>query len=285
MAGEKRRKELARQKAERQAQNRADSARRAKRNRIIAWVVIGVVFAAFIVWSQLPDDSGTPAADDLPSPTPAASASATPADKPTPGPVATPAGVTCDPVNGQSPSPQQFGKPGDAGVSGTVNWVLDTNCGRIVIALDAAAAPKTVNGLAFLTDEGYYDNSSCHRLTTAGIFVVQCGSLTGDGTDNPGFQLPDENLPKTGEANYPAGSVAMANSGPNTAGSQFFLVYQDTTLGSEAQPATYTIVGTVTEGLDVVKYVAAAGVQGGSSDATDGPPAQPLQIQTAKIEK
>ncbi len=104
-------------------------------------------------------------------------------------------------------------------------------------------APATVASAAFLADTGFYNSTACHRLTTAGIFVVQCGDPAGDGTGGPGYQIPDENLPPEGEANYPAGTVAMANAGPGTSGSQFFLVYEDTTL-----PAGYTIWGQVTDG-------------------------------------
>lgn len=103
--------------------------------------------------------------------------------------------------------------------------------------------------------------------------MLQCGDPSGSGTGGPGYQVPDENLPKEGGVTYPAGTVAMANAGPGTSGSQFFIVYQDTTL-----PSSYTIWGEVTEGLDVVQAVAAAGVAGGSGD---GPPAQPIGIVKA----
>lgn len=276
MATEKRRKQLAREKAERQAQRREESAKRARRNRIIGWTAFGVVMAAFVAWAAWPDakdmEANEAAASASPSATETASAAATP------GPIPTPKGVSCTEVTDPRPEDRTWKKPADENLSGTVKWVLDTNCGTIKIALNANAAPKTVNGLAFLTDKGYYNGNICHRLTTAGIFVVQCGSAAGDGTDNAGFTVPDENLPSDGQNNYPAGTVAMANSGPGTASSQFFLVYDDTTLGPD-----YTVAGKITSGLDVVKYVAAAGVKGGSSDSTDGTPAQPLQIRTAKI--
>ena len=98
-------------------------------------------------------------------------------------------------------------------------------------------------------------------------------SPTNNGQGGPGFTVPDENLPSNGSNNYPAGTVAMANAGAGTAGSQFFIVYKDTTL-----PANYTIWGKVVSGLDVVSNVAAAGVQGGG---TDGKPAQPIVITKA----
>ena len=105
--------------------------------------------------------------------------------------------------------------------------------------------------------------------------MLQCGDPAGNGTGGPGYSIPDENLPAEGEANYPAGTVAMANAGPGTGGSQFFIVYEDTTL-----PSGYTIWGTVAKGLDVVKGIAAAGVEGGG---TDGPPAQRVVIEKATL--
>lgn len=152
---------------------------------------------------------------------------------------------------------------------------LNTNLGTIVIAMDPKA-PITDASMASLANDGYFNGTSCHRLTTEGIFVLQCGDPTGTGTGGPGYQIPDENLPPTEPNNYPAGTVAMANAGPNTNGSQFFIVYADTSL-----PAAYTVWGKVTEGLDIVEQVAAAGVQGGG---VDGTPAQPLTIDTATVQ-
>ena len=137
------------------------------------------------------------------------------------------------------------------------------------------AAEVTDASMAYLAADGYFNNTPCHRLTTQGIYVLQCGDPTGTGTGGPGYEIPDENLPENTPNNYPKGTVAMANAGPNTNGSQFFIVYQDTTL-----PPNYTIWGTVSQGLDVVEKVAAAGVQGGG---TDGPPALPITIQTATV--
>src|SRR5205085_1699124 len=105
--------------------------------------------------------------------------------------------------------------------------ILTTNRGVITLRLDATAAPCTVNSFTFLASKHYFDSTSCHRLTTAGIFVLQCGDPTGTGAGGPGYRFADENLRG---ATYPAGTVAMANAGPGTNGSQFFLVYADTTL-------------------------------------------------------
>jgi peptidyl-prolyl cis-trans isomerase B (cyclophilin B) len=103
---------------------------------------------------------------------------------------------------------------------------LETNCGDIVIQTMARQAPVTVTVMATLARSGFFNNTLCHRLTTEGIFVLQCGDPTATGTGGPDFRYRDENLPAAGENNYPEGTVAMANSGPGTNGSQFFLVYK-----------------------------------------------------------
>ena len=140
---------------------------------------------------------------------------------------------------------------------------LHTNQGDIVIALNAAKAPHTVNSFNFLAGQKFFDGTHCHRLTTQGIYVLQCGDPTRTGTGGPGYQFQDENL---AGATYPAGTVAMANAGPNTNGSQFFLVYKDAALAPN-----YTPFGTITSGLDVVNKVAAGGTTD-SNSAGDGSP-------------
>ena len=150
-----------------------------------------------------------------------------------------------------------------------------TNQGEIVIETIPSLAPLTVNAIAALAQKNYFDNTICHRLTTEGIFVLQCGDPTGTGTGGPGFTIPDENLPQPIENNYPAGTVAMANAGPGTSGSQFFLVYQDTTLGPD-----YTIWGSITSGLDILQTIASAGVVDGGAD---GAPATGVTIESTKV--
>ncbi len=161
--------------------------------------------------------------------------------------------------------------------------VLDTDRGPITIALDTTKAPKNSNSLAFLAGQGYFDDTSCHRLTTEGIFVLQCGDRTGTGSGNPGYTTVDENLPKAdskGIATYPRGSVAMAEPSGGQAGSQFFLVYKDSPL-----PPDYTIVGQITDGLAVVQDVAAGGVASDAATPGDGPPAEPITITAARIQQ
>lgn len=159
--------------------------------------------------------------------------------------------------------------------SNKASITFTTNQGEIVIETTPALAPLTVNAIAALAQKNYFDNTICHRLTTEGIFVLQCGDPTGTGTGGPGFNIPDENLPQPTENNYPAGTVAMANAGPGTSGSQFFLVYQDTTLGPD-----YTIWGSITSGLDILQTIASAGVVDGGAD---GAPLSGVTIESTKV--
>jgi peptidyl-prolyl cis-trans isomerase B (cyclophilin B) len=140
---------------------------------------------------------------------------------------------------------------------------------------DGKSAPLTVLAMTALAKGGYFDQSLCHRLTTAGLYVLQCGDPTATGSGGPTFTYRDENLPQGVQNDYPAGIVAMANSGPNTNGSQFFLVYQDTTL-----PPNYTRWGIITKGLNIIKAIAAGGVVGGG---TDGTPNTAISIETISV--
>ncbi len=154
-------------------------------------------------------------------------------------------------------------------------FTFATNCGNIVVTTVGSKAPITLTQLSTLARGGYFNNSLCHRLTTQGLYVLQCGDPTATGGGGPNFTYRDENLPAEGLNNYPAGTVAMANSGPGTNGSQFFLVFADTTLG-----ANYTIWGTITQGLDIVKAIARAGVKGGGADGT---PNQAISINRVTV--
>lgn len=288
MTSSKRRREMARAKAERQAARRAEaSQRRSTRNRVIAVIAVVVVVGGVLAWALLNRPSDTsdvaaPAETAIPSEPAAPDSSPAPDASVDPTPSPEPSG-TGQPDPDCSPAPETRADdlswpeaPGDTVKPDTAyTMTLATNCGDIVIDTLPAEAPATVASMAFLTEEGYFDLTACHRLTTEGIFVLQCGDPAGNGTGGPGYSIPDENLPPEGEANYPAGTVAMANAGPGTGGSQFFIVYEDTTL-----PSGYTIWGTVAKGLDVVQRIAAAGVEGGGAD---GPPAQRVVIEKATL--
>jgi peptidyl-prolyl cis-trans isomerase B (cyclophilin B) len=149
---------------------------------------------------------------------------------------------------------------------------MRTNRGTLTLRLDATSAPCTVASFLSLARQKFFDATPCHRLTTAGIFVLQCGDPTGTGTGGPGYTIPDEVKP--GQT-YPAGTVAMANTGsPHTGGSQFFVVYADTNL-----PPQYTAFATVTTGLGAVQTVARAGSDN-SNSAGDGKPRLPVTIES-----
>ncbi|WP_347401218.1 peptidylprolyl isomerase [Microbacterium esteraromaticum] len=154
--------------------------------------------------------------------------------------------------------------------SGQVPATIATSVGDLDVTLDADAAPCTVNSFLSLAEQGYFDGTSCHRLTTEGIFVLQCGDPTGTGTGGPGYSFADE---LDGSETYQAGTLAMANAGPDTNGSQFFVVYADTQLAP-----SYTVFGHLDEdAVAVVAEVAAAGTESG---AADGAPKTPVTLDS-----
>ena len=161
--------------------------------------------------------------------------------------------------------------------------ILNTNCGTITATLFTKQAPQTTTNITTLANAKYFNGTLCHRLTTDGLFVLQCGDPTAQGGGSPGGWVgyKEENLPKAGAKNYPAGTLAMANGGPGTNGSQFFLVYADTQLDPD-----YTIFGRITSGLDIVKKIAEVGAYKVQSDgqayyAPDGFPIQLIAIERA----
>ncbi|MFF0910746.1 peptidylprolyl isomerase [Microbacterium enclense] len=157
--------------------------------------------------------------------------------------------------------------------TGEVAAVLETSAGEIPMTLDADRTPCTVGSFVSLAEQQYFDDTQCHRLTTQGIFVLQCGDPTATGSGGPGYRFDDE---LDGTETYPAGTVAMANAGPGTNGSQFFLVYEDTQLDPN-----YTVFGQLSpEGLAVVQGIAAAGT---STGGPDGPPADAVTITGVTI--
>jgi peptidyl-prolyl cis-trans isomerase B (cyclophilin B) len=245
------RKAVARAKYEAYLERKAVQQRRHRRNQlIVGGVVIVAIIGAAIVWSAGVFDDDPVSADPSASPTPTSSI-----------------------------EPMSFKRAGQVltkGKPATATFATDN--GDITIKLATDDAPKNSNSLAFLAEQGYFDSTTCHRLTAGDpLYVLQCGDTIGDGTSDPGYTTPDENLPKAGDNNYPVGTVAMAEPQGGEAGGQFFLVYKDSTLAPN-----FTIVGQITKGLDVVKGIAAAGVEGGGND---GPPAKPITIESVTIDE
>ncbi|WP_347401095.1 peptidylprolyl isomerase [Microbacterium esteraromaticum] len=174
------------------------------------------------------------------------------------------------PADGRTPAKTVTAPPADPSASGEVPALMTTSAGALNVTLDAEATPCTTNNFLSLAEQGYFDGTSCHRLTTQGIFVLQCGDPTGTGTGGPGYSFADE---LSGTETYPAGTLAMANAGPDTNGSQFFIVYADTQL-----PPSYTVFGSLD--ADSVAAVSDAAKQGTESGGPDGTPKQPVTIES-----
>ncbi|WP_405391966.1 peptidylprolyl isomerase [Streptomyces sp. NBC_01102] len=258
VSSDQRRRQLAREKFERQQQRREEGRRKTRRLTVIiasSVAVVAVIGAGAYV--SLDDDGTKDKADAAASPSASPSAS-------------------------ESAVPEPAMKIDE---KAKYSLSMKTDQGDIAIAMDAAKTPHTTNSFKALADKGYFDGTKCHRLTTEGIFVLQCGDPKGDGTGGPGYTIPDENLTSLGKAGddgavtYKAGTVAMANTGqPGTGGSQFFLVYKDTKL-----PPSYTPFGTMDgAGLKAVEKIAAAGVTGG---AADGAPKKAVTVEKATVDK
>jgi len=194
-------------------------------------------------------------------------ATAAPTKKPTP--------VICKPTTAKAHTVKNIIPPEVKSPFKNRTFTFTTNCGEIVIQANGKSAPITVTALAALANGGFYNKTLCHRLTTNIIYVLQCGDPTGTGMGKPNFSYRDENLPQAVQTNYPAGTVAMANSGANTNGSQFFIVYEDTSMDPD-----YTIWGRVTKGLEIVRAIAEAGVADGS---TNGMPKQTIAIERVRV--
>jgi peptidyl-prolyl cis-trans isomerase B (cyclophilin B) len=157
---------------------------------------------------------------------------------------------------------------------------LATSAGDIGVKLDGNLAPQAVAVFSSLAEEGFFAGKTCHRLTTAETMgVLQCGSLNGDGAGDPDYQWgPVENTPEDGT--YPAGSIAVARGATTDSnGTQFFIVYKDSQIPQTT--GGYTIMGSVTSGLDIVQKIADAGVEGGGED---GAPAAPVTIDSLTLQ-
>lgn len=184
------------------------------------------------------------------------------ANQSNPGEVVPEGAVRCEyPPAGEPAKPADPPPTANVPTQGEVTATLELTAGDITITMDRSKAPCTVNSFVSLAEQGYFDNTVCHRLTDYGIFVLQCGDPSATGRGGPGYTYADELGPikDAGLDAYPAGTVAMANAGPDTNGSQFFLVYADSQLSPD-----YTVFGTMDQaGIDVVGGIASQGVDAG----------------------
>ena len=267
------------------AERAAAAAQRRRRGAIIGAAVAVVVVLGAVIWLVVGMGGSKKSTTAKASPgasTSAAAASGHCTWKPNPGPSAS------GPAN---PNLKNVGTPPltDVPHAGTRDMMINTNLGPIVIRMDLAKAPCTAESFSYLASKGFFNGSSCHRLVNqsstdqqgqpAEFHVLQCGDPTGTGQGGPTYQFDNEYVPTDQRPAYPAGSVAMANSGPNTNGSQFFIVYGDTLLSAD-----YTLFGTVTKGLDVAQQVAAAGDDGAfANDAGGGHPKKKITFNSVTV--
>jgi peptidyl-prolyl cis-trans isomerase B (cyclophilin B) len=209
--------------------------------------------------------SGQDAADSGSSPGPSDTASASSNDH-----------VTCDyPAAPQAATRKVDPPPETPDVQGKVPVTMRTSIGVLEATLDADRTPCTVNSFVSLARQGFFDDTPCHRLTTAetNLFLLQCGDPSGTGTGGPGYTIPDE---LSGDETYGPGTLAMANTGhPDSGGSQFFIIYRTTAL-----PPQYTVFGQVdAAGLKAVRKVAKQGTDD-AYGAGDGHPKVAVTLDT-----
>lgn len=285
------RRATAKRKLERQLERRAAQAKRRRTATIVGSVVGAVVVIAAIVTTVVlvNQDSGSTTASAATTTSSPASRSAAPGQAALPA-FAAPADLG---ANCQYPDAKAASKPNKPPRTGKVptdpaevSASMETTQGNIGLQLDNAKAPCTVNSFASLAQQNYFNDTPCHRLTTGGLAVLQCGDPTGQGTGGPGYEFANEyptNQYRPDDpalqqpVTYPRGTLAMANAGPGTNGSQFFLVYQDSQL-----PPGYTVFGKIDQtGLATLDKIAAGGVEGGGGD---GKPATPVQIKSIALD-
>jgi peptidyl-prolyl cis-trans isomerase B (cyclophilin B) len=289
-----RQRAAARAKLERDMAARAEAARlRRRRNSWIAGIIAGVLVVGGGIWIGVAASGGgkkKPAAAAASATAAPAACAWTPDPNPTPSPSPT-ASVAPNPNLKNVGTPPASGEPR----SGTRDLTFDTNLGTIVVQLNLAHAPCTSESFAYLAAQKFLNNTSCHRLLNTSTtdsqgaaqeyHVLQCGDPSGTGQGGPTYTFADENLPVNQRPAYPEGVVAMANSGQNTNGSQFFFVFGDSTFDPN-----YTIFGKITQGLDLIKQVGAAGDDeafatnaDGSQGAGGGHPKKALTFKTVTI--
>lgn len=173
----------------------------------------------------------------------------------------------------------QFVTPGDAGVSEQDTIILETSCGPITILVDPDVAAETVNSFVFLAEQGYFDGTVSHRVLPG--FMMQAGDPTATGLGGPGYNLLDE-LPANGFV-YERGVVAMANAGPNTGGSQFFIMFGT----ADWLPPNYAVFGQVVDGYDALDAIEQVplGMSLSGGDSSPSTPLETVYIESVTIER
>jgi peptidyl-prolyl cis-trans isomerase B (cyclophilin B) len=277
VAGKKeRQRKLARERYQRQQTRRIQRTQRWRRIGIIVAACCAVIALGAGGYVAL-SGGGNKTAAATATPTASPSATPTPTASPTPTLAAEPASHCTYAPNGAAA--RQVGVPPakPAFKGATYQAKVKTNRGTIVLDLANHQATCTVNSFIYLANKNYFNNTPCHRLTTSGIYVLQCGDPTGKGSGGPGYKFADENL---AGAKYTEGTIAMANAGPGTNGSQFFLVYRNST----TLPPSYTPFGKIVSGLGIIQNVAKAGTDNSNGNG-DGHPKEKVTIESVTITK
>jgi cyclophilin family peptidyl-prolyl cis-trans isomerase len=289
MSKRSRDRQLAKLAARRQAER--DAAMR--RRNLIVGSVVGVLAVVVVIVGLgvlLGEDTGAASPSQSPSVSPSASASpsAEPGTKTgtvTPTAANESGDVACGaeaPAKAGKPKPQFAGPPPmTIDRKSTYRATMVTSCGTIVIELDAKRAPQTVNSFVFLANEGYFDGQYFHRLDTS-IDVIQGGDPSGTGQAGPGYTIPDE---LTGSESYTPGTLAMANAGANTGGSQFFIITGPNGTNLDGNP-NYTIFGEIVEGLGVAEEIQVLPIlDPNATDLSGQRPELAVYIEKVTIEK
>ena len=252
----------------------ATRAAESRRNKQVLGVVLAivVVIGGFVALSKtLSSDTTTNTANSALTPAASQSAAAPSAQPSAPAKNVVAGCVTPPKV----PTVKRTGTLPDKKTAAGKTFIatVTTNCGVITMELDGTKAPQTVASFLGLAKSGYWADSPCHRLTTSGIFVLQCGDPTGTGSGNPGYGFGVENAPT--DSIFAPGTLAMARtSDPKSNGGQFFIVYQKTVL---QDPVGYSIFGKITSGMDIVDRIAKAGATPSSASGNTAP-LQPISI-------
>ncbi|MGY2085138.1 peptidylprolyl isomerase [Blastococcus sp. SYSU DS0539] len=280
MPTNKQRREAAQRHLQRQLERRAEQAKKRRRTLgilLTALAVVVVVGVALLVTGVFGGDDEDVTAADPTTPT-----TSSPTSSPAARTTNADGTVTCEYLPDESgntnltdvgtpPSPEA------TPTQGTATLLMSTSQGDLTLTLDRAKAPCAAASFVYLTEQDFYDGTSCHRLVNAETFgVLQCGDPTGTGAGGPSYKYAEEVTPET---TYPRGTIAMAKTAaPNSTGGQFFLTFVDTEL-----PPEYTVVGSIDEaGLAVLDEVAAGGVEGAEGPG-DGAPVIPVTIEDMAV--
>jgi peptidyl-prolyl cis-trans isomerase B (cyclophilin B) len=276
-----------------------EQTRRRRRNLVIAGSAAGGVLVIVLVIVLIANLGGGGKKKTTAQASPSASAAAAGASctwNSATNPSPAPSGASAAPSAKPSPNPylKNVGMPARSGLpsTGTQTMTITTNLGPISVAVDDSKAPCAAASFTYLAGRKFFDNTSCYRMHNRGYYILQCGDPSGTGKGGPSYTYSPENMPADSRPTYTTGMVAVGTPpNPSDNGSQFFIVYKNTEDDpAQAQsptsilPGQFTVLGTVTSGMDVVQKVAAGGLTPASkSDPNTGKPKTALNITTLTV--